>query len=314
MKTVKITRSGSSAENRNFMKLLNFIFPLLLMAVVGCNQKKPASIGETPPAKIYAARGVVQAIAPDRHEATIRHEAIAGFMGAMTMGFTVKATNELAGISPNDEITFKLAVTENDSWIEGVRFVSHHIGDVTNATFVFHAPTEELKVGDALPDSELITEDAGKTRFSDFRGRAVAFTFFFTSCPLPEFCPRMNRNFFEARKILQAASNGPANWQLLSISFDPAFDTPAMLAGFGNFYRGGDTNRWLFTVASTNALAELAPKVDLQFWREGGSISHNLRTVVLDVNGKIARQFDGNDWTPQELADAIREAAKTPVQ
>jgi cytochrome oxidase Cu insertion factor (SCO1/SenC/PrrC family) len=66
----------------------------------------------------------------------------------------------------------------------------------------------------------------------------------------------------------------------------------------------------VFAVASTNTLASLAPKVDLNFWREGGSISHNLRTVVLDPNGKIFKQFDGNDWTPQQLADATIEAAR----
>jgi cytochrome oxidase Cu insertion factor (SCO1/SenC/PrrC family) len=82
------------------------------------------------------------------------------------------------------------------------------------------------------------------------------------------------------------------------------------LAGYGNFYRGESADRWLFAVASTNTLASLAPKVDLNFWRENGSITHNLRTVVLDGSGKIFKQFDGNDWTAQQLADAIREAAK----
>jgi len=264
---------------------------------------------ENPGVKTYDARGIIQQISSDRRTATVKHEAISGYMGAMTMDFTVKETNELNDISPDDEITFKLAVTENDSWIEGVHFVSHHIGETTNNLFTFHVATEELKVGDALPGGELTTEDGSEIHFSDFHGRAVAFTFFFTSCPLPEFCPRMNKNFSEARKILLADTNAPPNWQLLSISFDPDFDKPALLSGYGNFYRGNDTNRWLFTVASTNTLAELAPRVDLRFWHEGGSISHNLRTVVLDVDGKISHQFDGNDWTPTELTDAIREAA-----
>ena len=98
---------------------------------------------------------------------------------------------------------------------------------------------------------------------------------------------------------------------MLSISFDSDFDTPEILSGYGKFYRGENTDRWLFAVASTNTLISLAPKVDLNFWRENGSISHNLRTVVLDGNGKISKQFDGNDWTPEQLADAIRAAAKT---
>jgi len=280
----------------------------------GCKPEKPAPVAEHPAAKIYDARGIVRKISPDRRMATIQHEAIPGYMGAMTMDFTVKETNELNGISPDDEITFQLGVTESDDWIQDLRFVSHHIGEVTGNVFVFHASTEELKVGDTLPDAELTAEDGRQIHFSDYRGSAVAFTFFFTSCPLPEFCPRMNKNFSEARKILLADPDAPANWELLSISFDPGFDTPQMLAGYANFYRGADTNRWLFAVASTNTLAELAPKVDLHFWHENGSISHNLRTVVLDANGKISRQFDGNDWTPQELASAIRDAAKIPAR
>jgi cytochrome oxidase Cu insertion factor (SCO1/SenC/PrrC family) len=97
---------------------------------------------------------------------------------------------------------------------------------------------------------------------------------------------------------------------LLSISFDPTVDQPAVLSGYATMYRGQDTNHWLFAVGSTNTLAQLSPQVDLQFWQEGGSISHNLRTVVLDGKGRITQQFDGNDWTPQELADALREAAR----
>jgi protein SCO1 len=295
------------------MKRLNFFLALLLLAVVGCKPEKPAPMVETPAAKTYDARGIVLQISPDRRTVTLKHEQISSYMAAMTMDFTVKATNELNGISPDDEITFRLNVTETDSWVDGIRFVSHHIGEVTNNVFVFHAATDELKAGDAMPDGELAAEDGSVVHFSDFRGRAVAFTFFFTTCPLPDFCPRMNRNFSEARKILQADTNTPANWQFLSISFDPGFDTPQMLAGYADFYRGADTNRWLFAVAPTNTLAELSPKVDLHFWRENGSITHNLRTVVLDTGGKVFQQFDGNEWTPQELAAAIRNAAKIPA-
>ena len=120
----------------------------------------------------------------------------------------------------------------------------------------------------------------------------------------------MNGNFSKARQILTDATNAPANWQFLSISFDPDFDKPAALASYANFYRNGNPDRWLFAAASTNALAALAPRLDLMTMREGASISHNLRTVVLDPLGRIYRQFDGNEWTPRQLADALMEAAR----
>jgi cytochrome oxidase Cu insertion factor (SCO1/SenC/PrrC family) len=119
----------------------------------------------------------------------------------------------------------------------------------------------------------------------------------------------MNKNLAEARNILLADAGAPTNWQFMSISFDSNFDTPQILANYAGIYRGTNADRWLFAVASTNTLASLAPKVDLNFWRENGSITHNLRTLVLDGQGKIFKQFDGNDWTAAQLAEARRGAA-----
>jgi protein SCO1/2 len=289
------------------MKQIIFLGGLLL--AVGCQREAPAPPVSAATNQTYSVRGVVQEIPPDHRHATIKHEKIPGYMAAMTMDFSVRDTNALAGFAPGDEISFTLVVTADDDWIENLQRTGKSAA--VSGPPGWHAVEPELAVGDTLPDYEFTSETGRMVRLSDFCGRAVAFTFFFTSCPLPEFCPRMNKNLAEARKLLLTDSNAPANWQLLSISFDSTFDQPLILASYAGIYRGTNTDRWLFAVASSNTLASLAPKVDLNFWRANGSISHNLRTVVLDGNGKISKQFDGNDWTAQELADAIREAAKT---
>jgi protein SCO1 len=288
-----------------------FLFSLAcLFVLTGCKPEAPAPKADASAMQAYDGRGIVRQIAPDRREATIQHGAITNFMGAMTMDFTVKNTNELQNIAPGDEITFKLLVTEKNSWIESVRFVSHVVEEVTNHVFVFHAPSAELKPGDPLPDFTFTAEDGRAVHFSDFRGHVLAFTFFFTRCPLPDFCPRMDLNFAATRTLLRAAPDAPTNWQFLSISFDPDFDLPDKISNYATYYRQADADRWLFSVADTNTLAGLSPLLDLMIGHEDNSISHNLRTVVLDPQGRIARQFDGNQWTPQELADAIRDAAK----
>jgi protein SCO1/2 len=291
----------------NLMKQIIVLCGLLLAA--GCERKASAPPVSTATNQTYSVRGVVQTVAPDHRDATIRHEAIPGYMAAMTMDFPVRDTNALTGILPGDDIAFTLVVTADDDWIENLRRTGQSAAPTPTPTW--HMEEPELQVGDRLPDYEFTSETGRPVRFSDFRGRALAFTFFFTSCPLPDYCPRMNRNFFEARQILLADSNAPANWQMLSISFDASFDTPQILSSYAKIYRGDNPDRWLFAVASTNTLASLAPRVDLNVWRMNGSISHNLRTVVLDATGKITHQFDGNDWTPAQLADAIRAAAKT---
>ncbi len=197
----------------------------------------------------------------------------------MTMEFAVHDTNELAGITAGDEINFTLAVGATESWVGNVKLISHHVTDVASNTFVFHADSVELHPGDALPDGRLRSENGQQVRFSDFRGQAVAFTFFFTRCPLPDYCLRMNRNFAAAREILLADTQAPTNWQFLSISFDPEFDQPEVLAGYAQLYRGQDGRHWLFATAFQETLSDLAPRLDLIVMHEGESISHNLRTV-----------------------------------
>ena len=285
------------------------LFCGLLLAFAGC---KPASTPPSTPAttnQTYAVRGVIQQIPADHRHVTVKHEKIPGYMAAMTMDFSVRDTNALTGFAPGDEISFTLVVTDDDDWIENLKRTGK-VGAVSGPPG-WTAVESELAVGDTLPDYEFTSETGRPVKFSDFRGGAVAFTFFFTSCPLPEYCPRMNKHFAEARSLLLADTNAPSNWEFLSISFDSSFDSPQVLSSYANLYRGTNADHWLFAVASTNTLASLAPKVDLNFWRENGTISHNLRTVVLDGSGKIFKQFDGNDWTPQQLADALRDAAKT---
>ena len=290
------------------MKTIFFLCGLLLVA--GCKREASPPPVAAATNQNYAVRGVVQAIPPDHLHATIKHEAIPGYMAAMTMDFSVRDTNALARLVPGDEITFTLVVTADDDWIENVQRVGKTNVASASGPPGWHIAEPELAVGDPLPDAEFTGELGQKIRFSDFRGSAVAFTFFFTSCPLPEFCPRMNKNFSETRKLLLDDTNAPANWQLLSISFDPGIDQPLVLASYAGIYRGLNPNHWLFAVASADTLKSLAPKLDFHFWRDNGALSHNLRTVVMDTEGKIFKQFDGNDWTPQQLADAIRDAAK----
>jgi protein SCO1/2 len=302
------------------MKSLNFCRAVLLFLAVVGSSVSAAPISSDPNTKSYSAQGVVQEIAPDRRTVTIHHQNIPGYMMEMTMDFPVQNTNELNGISPGDKITFTLVVTEKDDWVKNIQRVGQATEAMTNKmSMQMNMPhgmmTPELKPGDILPDYELTAEDGKQIHFADFRGKVVAFTFFYTRCPLPDYCPRMSNNFHEARELILETSNAPTNWQFLSISFDAEIDTPEVLSNYGSVYRGSNADRWLFASASAKTLANLAPSLDLMIMRNGENImSHSLRTVVLDTQGHIFRQLDGNKWTPKELADAVSEAARQPTQ
>jgi protein SCO1/2 len=142
---------------------------------------------------------------------------------------------------------------------------------------------------------------------SQFKGRVLAFTFFFTSCPYPDFCPRMTGNLAEAEQELEAMSNAPSAWQLLSISFDAAHDGPSRLAAYAQAAHY-DPRHWSFLTGEEGQIEGLADQIGEQYWHEGGGIGHNLRTVVVDPRGRIRKIFAGNKWTVAELIEEMVQA------
>lgn len=263
----------------------------------------------------FSTRGVVRAFPPGGKSLLVKHEDIPGYMPRMTMEFDVRNTNELRDLQIGDTITFQVVATEEESWIEHIRRASTNAALPSasvepNAASILHA--SQLKPGQLLPDVELLAENGRTVKLSDFEGQVLAFTFIFTRCPLPNFCPRMNQNFYRAREIL-LREKAVTNWHFLSISFDPDFDNPGVLSRYAWSYRGEDSNRWLFASAATNVVAGMSPLLDFRFANEGGSFQHNLRTVVLDPHRRIVKHFEGNSWTAAELVQTMKDAA-APVK
>lgn len=287
--------------------------------LAGCSPDAPdpkAGADSERPQQVHSATGLVREIAEDRRTLLIRHEEIPGYMPRMTMEFTLRNTNDLGAVRVGDVVSFRLLANGDEHWIDSIRriYETNYAASLASAApprvASAGAGSKVLPAGDPVPDVGLLDENGRNLRFADLQGQAVAFTFIFTRCPLPDFCPRMNRNLAEARGLLRADSNAPTNWTLLSISFDPGFDKPAVLRSYARAYRAGDATGWLFAAAEEAGLKELlAPGLDLRLAWEGGSISHNLRTVVLDAKGRIFRRFNGNLWSAADLTNAVVGAA-----
>mgnify|MGYP000901331695 CR=1 FL=1 len=284
-----------------------------MLAIACLSGWMSAASPDPAPTEIHLARGVLRRIGTDQRTAVIRHEPIPNYMPAMTMELTVKDPHELEGLKVGDTITFRLLATDETHWIDTLKRVDGATNVVTAADSPLKSKSrsrQELKKGEVLPDFEMRTEFGTPLLLSSLRGQAVAITFIFTRCPLPDFCPLMSRNFSRARTMLQSESGSSTNWHFLSISFDPDFDTPEVLARYAQSYRGQDSSHWTFAAASHPVLEQLAPKVDLMYYPESGSIVHNLRTVVLDTRGRIHQQFDSNQWKASELANALSSASR----
>ena len=260
-----------------------------------------------PGTRSFDVRGVVQEVKPDGKTAVIKHEAIQGYMEAMTMPFDVKATNEFAGVQRGDEIRFRLIVMPDDSWIESVKKTGRTVA-LSNA-----APTVTANTAIAprhpLMDYAFTNQLAQPVTLSSFRGQALAITFFFTRCPIPEYCPRLSKNFEEACAELKAMPNAPTNWHLLSVTIDPEFDTPAALRIYAKRY-DHDPKHWSFLTGPKDKITALARESGMTMEPDQGLLTHNFRTLIIDPSGKLQMNFpisgDISDGIASELLKAVK--------
>lgn len=276
--------------------------------LAGCQRESAAN---TAPEQIFAARGVVKELKLDGKTVVIQHEAISNYMAAMTMPFEARDTNDLRGLKPGDTIAFRLHVTPKEGWIDGVTVLQKASGAPPAATA---EPTVRvvtvLDEGDPLPDCHLTNELGQAVNLGQYKGQVIAFTFFFTSCPFPNFCPRLSGNFAEAAAQLAALPDkAPGRWHLFSITFDPRTDTPARLLDYAQAEHYNPA-QWSFLTGDIGQIRALGDGLGEAFWTENGAINHNMRTVVVDAGGRIRKIYEGNNWTSADLVMAMIKAAK----
>src|SRR5438128_580415 len=234
--------------------------------------------------RTYAVQGQVLAVAPDHQEATVNAEEIKGFMAAMAMPYKVKDPQLLSGIAPGDLINATLVVNSDGAFFSQVK----KVGEAPLAKAATDAPPassgfELLKAGEPVADGEFVDQNGRKRKFSAFKGSPLAITFIYTKCPLPDFCPLMDRNF---AAVQQALETDPAlkKAHLVSISFDPVTDTPAVLKKHASELKA-DPARWTFLTGDRDEIDKFASRFGMTITRapdDPVNITHNLRTAIVD--------------------------------
>jgi len=266
-----------------------------------------AACRAAPQQREYDLRGQILDVDQRRATALIRHQDIPGFMPAMTMPFRVKDVHLLDGFSRGDLVRARLVVTDTDAWLSRLQRVGH--ADAPAGTSAPPPVYPLLAPGDEVPEITLTAAGGGTFTLSSLRGRVVGLTFIYTRCPLPQFCPLMDRQFADLQRRLRADAGARERTALLSISFDPEYDTPAVLAAHARQV-GADEETWRFATAPREVIDPFARQFGMVVMREGGSaITHNLRTAVIDARGRLVRVVGGGDWTPADLAGEMSRLA-----
>lgn len=264
-------------------------------------------------AKTYPLRGQILAIsaaeASGRRDVTVKHEDIPNFMPAMTMAYYVTPPGQLDNFVPGDLITADLVFTAKSGglYLANLKKTGH--ADLPAGARPVRI-MDVMQPGDTVPDDPLQDQEGATRTLSDWRGRALAVTFVYTRCPLPDFCPLMDRHFGDLQKAIVADPRLRDRVHLVSVSFDPAQDTPAVIQAHARA-RGADARTWSYLTGAPAAIDHLTSRFGLSAVMEqdaAQTITHNLRTAVVDRRGRLVKIYTGNDWTVDELLTDLRQA------
>jgi protein SCO1 len=279
------------------------LFLCLAIAVVACSK--------APEQRTFTLQGQVQSLDVPRKLVTVKHEEITGFMPAMTMPYEVADAKAMDGLAPGDLINAKLVVFSNGAHLVEIKKVGSAPlekppADVPNPPAA-SSGFELLKPGEAVPDTRFLDQDGKARRFSAFKGSPIVMTFIYTRCPLPTFCPLMDRHFATLQKTLKA---DPALKQvhLVTVSFDPTTDTPAVLEKHAKSL-DADLTRWTFLTGDRDDVDQFAARFGVSVGRalnDARDITHNLRTAIIGADGTLVKVYTGNDWSPDQILADLR--------
>jgi protein SCO1/2 len=262
----------------------------------------------------YAATGMVLQVDSAHLTFVASIDAIKGFMAAMTMPFRVKDGKELAGLTPGAIIDFTVVVDKGTSFAEGVRVKRYQnieqdplaarrlslLKEVAGG-----AAAKALPIGAPVPDFTLIDQKTRKVSLSQFRGRVVAINFMYTTCQLPDFCVRMVNHFGALQKPFAAALG--RDLEFLTITFDPVRDRPDVLDKYASQWKP-NPETWHFLTGSTEDIQRVLEWFGVAAYPDEGLMDHSLHTVVIDRQGALFANAEGNKFSTDQLADLIKTA------
>ena len=275
---------------------------ILFTALTGLGCRAPA-----PAARTYELKAQILAIDQARQELIVNHADIPGFMPAMTMPYKVRDADLLKGRTPGELIAATLVVEGSDAYLQSIRHEG--LAALPDKRPAVRA-MDVLDVGEPVRDGELIDQRGTRRTLGDWRGQVLAVTFVYTRCPLPNFCPLIDRHFADVQEQVRWSSDLRGRVHLVSVTLDPEYDTPAVLMRHAGQLKA-DPAVWTMLTGSREQVETFASQFGVSVTREhpqSTEVVHNLRTAVIDGSGRLVTILSGGDWQPSALIAEIRNA------
>jgi protein SCO1 len=306
------TRRGTDAAR--LMLALSMAASLAMTACGGgAGQSATQSQSQTQE-KRYHLAGTVVSIDKEQQHLVINHGDIPGFMAAMTMPYPVADAKTLEQVSVGDQITADVVVNNGAARLENVVVVKKGAGvpPTTNGASLKPGADEQV------PNFALVNQDGRRVHLDQYRGKAVVVTFIYTRCPLPDYCPLMTHNFAQLEKELAKTPGLYGKTHLLSISFDPKYDTPEVLRSYARAYVADrdkpSFGHWEFASILEPERADISRFFNLFYSEAGGQVTHSLSTAIIAPDGRAYRWYYDNAWKPADvLSDLTALLASPPL-
>ena len=289
-----------------------FFFLFLFIASIGLSCGPRRSANE----KRYPIKGKVVAVDTTDRTVTIAHDEIVGYMPAMTMPFKIKNEADLQMVKPGDQVTGTLVIDDLSSWVE----IASIVEGAPPVTQNVDVPGEP-KPGTEVPDFGLVNQDGKRIHLSQYRGKTLLITFVYTRCPQPDQCTLMSNNFAAIDQALQKQPETYDKTHLLTISFDPDYDTPKVLRSYGASHTGRYSDEtfqhWEFASGTKDEVKGVAQFFGLRYYHDTESndeeVIHSMRTAIVGADGKVFKLYRGNEWKPEEVLGELRSLTSPPA-
>jgi len=263
-------------------------------------------------AEEHAARGIVTELNAQKRTLAVSCEAISGYMDAMEMSFSVRDAKVLETIKPGMTVRFTMVEENHVLYADRLEVGTAadygaeplQAGGLTalEAAMDPAAKARITKPGQPVPDFEL-TDQAGKLiRLSDLRGKVVVLTFGYSRCPFPDYCLRLSNNLGAVEKRFK--SRAGRDLVLITIAIDPQHDQGAVLSDYAASFHA-DSLDWHFLTGPLPTIKQVAGTFGLNFWSSDGYITHSLHTAVIDRDGILVANIEGNHFSAQQLGDLV---------
>ncbi|MBI3800565.1 MAG: SCO family protein [Deltaproteobacteria bacterium] len=297
-------RSPAKPRTSRLLICITFYCGALCIGLLACQSRNHST------EQHYELKGQVVSVDPQRRSATIAHEEIPGYMEAMTMPFTLKDQWVYRVLTAGDHVQATLVVAGKRTWLEDMVITKDSPASADAGTPA-EAPNLGAQTGATVPNFSLINQDQQAISFQQYHGKVLLLTFIYTRCPLANFCPQMSTNFAALHQALRQDPELYARTHLLCVSFDPTFDTPAVLRSYEVTYAGSDTPEtfahWEFASGTAQQVDDIAQFFGLVHVPQTDQFTHSLRTVVITPEGKVFKVYRGNDWTVTDLLRDVRQ-------